>query len=153
MWLQYVCDVSWNHCMDNIYFNMLLLLFDNKFFLCVYFFFLCGYPHRKIVFSLGERNFSVRVRPTEKLFLTANRQKNLIFLSFYFCWLFSDGTLSEKYFSVGICIFLWIFAHTKVFEIPVVVVSCGLLTMCIYWLVFRVCLGVRIKVYSHKVLS
>jgi len=93
------------------------------FFLCVCFFFLCGYPHRKISFNLGERDFSVRVRPTEKLFLTANRQKNSIFLSFYFCVLFSDGTPSEKYFSVGIRIFLWVFAHTGVFKFPVVHVS------------------------------
>jgi hypothetical protein len=26
------CDVSWNYCIDNIYFNMLLLLFQNKLF-------------------------------------------------------------------------------------------------------------------------
>ena len=78
-------------------------------------FFLCGYPHRKISFNLGERDFSVRVRPTEKLFLTANRQKNSIFLSFYFCVL-----PSGKYFSMGIRIFLWVFARTEVFEFPVV---------------------------------
>ena len=28
---------------------------------------------------------------------------------------------SEKYFSIGIRIFLWVFAHKEVFEIPVVV--------------------------------
>ena len=44
-------------------------------FLCVYFFFLCGLTHRKISFNLGERNFSVRVTPTEKLFLTANTEQ------------------------------------------------------------------------------
>ena len=71
------------------------------FFVCLFLFFLCGYPHRKINFNLGERDFSVRVRPTEKLFLTVNRQKN----SFYFCVLSSYGTPSEKYFYVGICIF------------------------------------------------
>jgi hypothetical protein len=51
----------------------------------------------------------VRVKPTEKLFLTANPQKN----SFYFCVLFSNGTPSEKYFSMGIHIFLWVFAQTE----------------------------------------
>jgi len=35
--------------------------------------------------------------------------------------LFSDGTPSEKYFSVGIQIFPWIFAHTEIFEFPVVI--------------------------------
>ena len=91
-------------------------------FLCVYFFFLCGLTHRKISFNLGEHNFSVRVRPTEKLFLTVNPQKNSIFLSFYFCVLFSDGTPSEKYFSMGIRIFPWVFTHTEVFEFPLVTV-------------------------------
>ena len=34
---------------------------------------------------------------------------------------FSDGyTPSEKYFSDGICIFLWVFAHTEVFRFLVV---------------------------------
>ena len=55
----------------------------------------------------------MRVRPTEKLFLTVNPQKILIFVSLYFCGLFSDGTPSEKYFSDGIRIFPWIFAHTE----------------------------------------
>ena len=82
--------------------------------------FLWGLTHEKIIFNLGERNFSVRVRPTEKLFLTVNPQKNLIFLSFYFCVLFSNGTPSEKYFSVGIWFFPWVFAHTEIFEFPVV---------------------------------
>ena len=82
-------------------------------FLCVYFFFLCGLTHRKISFNLGENNFSVRVRPTEKLFLKVNPQKNLIFLSLYFCGYFSEGTPSEKYFSNGIHIFLCVFAHTE----------------------------------------
>jgi len=82
-------------------------------FLCVYFFFLCGLTHRKISFNLGENNFSVRVRPTEKLFLTVNPQKNLIFLSLYFCGYFSEGTPSEKYFSDGIRIFLCVFAPTE----------------------------------------
>ena len=78
------------------------------------FLFLCELTHRKISFNLGEHNFSVRVRPTEKLFLTVvNPQKNLIFLSLYFCWYFSEGTPSEKYFSDGICIFLWVFARTE----------------------------------------
>jgi len=85
----------------------------NSFFLCVYFFFLCGLTHEKISFNLGEHNFSVRVRPTEKLFLTVNPQKKSIFLSFYFCGLFSDGTPSEKYFSDGIRIFPWVSAHTE----------------------------------------
>jgi len=84
------------------------------------FFFLCGYPHRKMIFNLSQSNFSVHVRPTEKLFLTANRQKNSIFLTFYFCVLFSGGTPSEKYFSVGIRIFLWVFTRIGVFEFPVV---------------------------------
>ena len=35
--------------------------------------------------------------------------------------LFSDGTPSEKYFSVGIRIFLWVFARTEKCEIPVVI--------------------------------
>ena len=83
-------------------------------------FFLCGLTHRKISFNLGEHNFSVCVRHTEKLFLTVNPQKNLIFLSLYFCGLFSDGTPSEKYFSVDIRIFPWVFAHTEIFEFPVV---------------------------------
>ena len=89
-------------------------------FLCVYFFFLCGLTHRKISFNLGERNFSVRVTPTEKLFLTVNTQNNWIFLSLYFCGYFSEGTPSEKYFSNGIRIFLCVFAHTEKCEIPVV---------------------------------
>ena len=46
-------------------------------FLCVYFFFLCGLTHRKISFNLGEHNFSVRARPTEKLFLTVNPTEKL----------------------------------------------------------------------------
>jgi len=87
-------------------------------FLCVYFFFLCGLTHRKISFNLGENNFSVRVRPTEKLFLTVNSQKIFIFLSLYFCGYFSKGTPSEKYFSDGIRIFS-VCSHTKC-EIPVV---------------------------------
>ena len=99
----------------------------NSFFLCVYFFFLCGLTHGKISFNLGEHNFSVRVRPTEKLFLTVNPQKKSIFLSFYFCGLFSDGTPSEKYFSDGIRIFPWVFAHTEKREIPVVYVAPSLL--------------------------
>ena len=89
-------------------------------FLCVYFIFLCGLTHRKISFNLGEHNFSVRVRPTEKLFLTVNPQKNSIFLSLYFCGYFSEGTPIEKYFSDGIRIFLCVFAHTEKSEIPVV---------------------------------
>ena len=86
----------------------------------LFLFFLCGLTHRKISFNLGEHNFSVRVRPTEKLFLTVNPQKKSIFLSFYLCGLFSDGTSSEKYFSDGIQIFPWVFAHTEKREIPVV---------------------------------
>ena len=89
-------------------------------FLCVYFFFLCGLTHRKISFNLGEHNFSVRARPTEKLFLTVNPQKNWIFLSLYFCGYFSEGTPSEKYFSDGIRIFPWVFAPSEKIEIPVV---------------------------------
>ena len=85
-------------------------------FLCVYFFFLCGLTYRKISFNLGENNFSVRVRPTEKLFLTVNP----IFLSLYFCGYFSEGAPSEKYFSDGIRIFPWVFACTEKCEIPVV---------------------------------
>jgi len=92
-------------------------------FLCVYFFFLCGLTHRKISFNLGEHNFSVRARPTEKLFLTVNPQKNWIFLSLYFCGYFSEGTPSEKYFSDGIRIFPWVFAPSEKIEIPVVTVS------------------------------
>jgi hypothetical protein len=80
-------------------------------FLCIYFFFLCGLTHRKISFNLGENNFSVHVRPTEKLFLTVNPQKNLIFMSLYFCG--CEGTLSEKYFSDGIRIFLCFRTHKK----------------------------------------
>ena len=72
-------------------------------FLCVYFFFLCGLTHRKISLNLGERNFSVHVTPTEKLFLTTNTQNNWIFLLLYFCGYFSDG----------IHIFLCVFAHTE----------------------------------------
>ena len=94
-------------------------------FLCVYFFFLCGLTHKKISFNLGEYNFSVRVRPTEKLFLTVNSQKNVIFLSLYFCGYFSEDTPSEKYFSDGICIFLCVFAHTEKSEIPVVLLNLG----------------------------
>ena len=83
-------------------------------FLCVYFFFLCGLTHRKISFNLNEHNFSVHVRPTEKLFLTVNPQKNLIFLSLYFCGYFFEGTPSEKYFSDGIRIFFVCFrTHRK----------------------------------------
>ena len=96
----------------------------NMFFLCVYFFFLCGLTHRKISFNLDEHNFSVRVRPIEKLFLTVNPQKKSIFLSFYFCGLFSDGTPSEKYFSDDIRIFPWVFAPTEKIEIPVVMHIC-----------------------------
>ena len=85
------------------------------------FFFLCGLTHKKISFNLGEYNFSVRVRPTEKLFLTVNRQKNSIFLSLYFCGYFSEGTPLKKYFSDGIRIFPWVFARIEKFKIPVVV--------------------------------
>jgi len=92
------------------------------FFLCVYFFFLCGLTHRKISFNLGERNFSVRVTPTEKLFLTAKTQNNWIFLSLYFCGYFSEGTPLEKHFSDGIRIFLYVFAPTEKSEIAVVIV-------------------------------
>jgi len=74
----------------------------------------------KLFFCLREQNFSVRARPTEKLFLTVNLQKNSIFLSFYFCVYFSDGTPLEKYFSDGIRIVLWVFAHTEQIEFPVV---------------------------------
>jgi hypothetical protein len=55
---------------------------------------------------------------TEKLFLTANQQKKLIFLSCYFYVLFSVSTPSEKYFSIGIRIFCRFL--TEVIEIPVV---------------------------------
>jgi hypothetical protein len=72
--------------------------------------------HRKIIFNLGERNFPVRVRPIEKLFLTANRQK-----TFYFCVYFFVSTPLEKYFSDGICIFLCVFAHREEFEFPAVI--------------------------------
>ena len=82
--------------------------------------FLCGLTHRKISFNPGKNNFSVRVRPTQKLFLTVNPQKNLIFLSLYFCGYFFEGTPSEKYFSDGIRIFLCVFAPTEKSEIPVV---------------------------------
>jgi len=68
---------------------------------------------------MGEHNFFVRARPTEKLFLT-HPQKNLIFLSLYFCGYFSEGTPSEKYFSDGIRIFLCVFARTEKCKIPVV---------------------------------
>ena len=57
----------------------------------------------------------MHVRPTEKLFLMVNPQKNLIFM------LFSNGTPSEKYFFMGIQIFLWVFAHTEIFEFRVVI--------------------------------
>ena len=60
------------------------------YFLCVYFFFLCRYPHRNFIFNLAKHNFSVRVRPTEKLFLTTNTQNNWIFLSLYFRVYFSE---------------------------------------------------------------
>jgi hypothetical protein len=42
---------------------------------------------QKNVFNLGERNFFVRARPTEKLFLTEHTEKLK-----YFCVHFSDGT-------------------------------------------------------------
>ena len=87
------------------------------FFLCVYFFFLCVLTHRKISFNLGEHNFSVRVRPTEKLFLTTHRK----------IWFFCH--------SISVCYFLtihrqknifpWVFEffrrflHTENFEFPV----------------------------------
>jgi len=92
----------------------------NVFFCAFMRLFLCGLTHRKINFNLREHNFSVRVRPTEKLFLTVNPQKNSIFLSLYFCGYFSEGTPSEKYFSDGIRIFLCVFAPTEKSEIPVV---------------------------------
>ena len=76
-------------------------------FFCVLFLFSVWINTQKISFNLGEHNFSERVRPTEKLFLTVNPQKKSIFLSFYFCGLFSDGTPD------GIRIFLWVFAHRK----------------------------------------
>ena len=63
----------------------------------------------------------MHVRPTEKLFLMVNPQKNWIFLSLYFCGYFSEGTPSEKYFSDGIHIFLCVFAHTEKRDIPVVI--------------------------------
>ena len=50
-----------------------------------FFFFLWGIMHRNFIFNLAKHNFSVRVTPTEKLFLTANAQNNRIFLSSYFC--------------------------------------------------------------------
>ena len=86
----------------------------------------------------------MRVRPTEKLFLTVNPQKNSIFLSLYFCGYFSEGTPSEKYFSDGIRIFLCVFAPTEKSEIPVVIVSYKIddrITNCSFlkWLVY--CLG------------
>ena len=103
------------YCFKIIFFVCLILFF------CAFIsFFLCGLTHGKISFNLGEHNFSVRVRPTEKLFLTVNPQKNSIFLSLYFCGYFSEGTPSEKYFSDGIRIFLCVFAHTEKSEIPVV---------------------------------
>ena len=57
------------------------------FFLCVYFFFLCGLTHRKISFNLGENHFSMRVRPTEKLFLTEPTKK-FDFSVIIFLWVF-----------------------------------------------------------------
>jgi len=61
------CDVSWNYCMDNIYFNMLLLLFQNKLFFLRLTLFSVRMATQKITFNLGERNFSVSSpRPTEK---------------------------------------------------------------------------------------
>ena len=69
----------------------------------------------------------MRVRPTEKLFLTVNPQ----------CGYFSEGTPSEKYFSDGIRIFLCVFAHTEKYEILVVVAlasaSAGLNRVLLKW--------------------
>jgi hypothetical protein len=108
--------------MDDIYFIMLLLLFQNKlFFLHVHFvlsvslaisfisFFFSGLIHRKLIFNLGETNFSVRIRPTEKWYLTANAQN--FFIIIFLC---------VKYFSDDIRIFLCVFAHIEEFEFPVV---------------------------------
>ena len=68
LWMYLLCcDVSWNYYMDNIYFNMLFLLFQNKLFFCAFNSFSVRMATQKITFNLGERNFSVSsLRPTEK---------------------------------------------------------------------------------------
>jgi len=78
-------------------------------------FVLSGLLHRIKGVNLDESNFPMRALAIEKSFLTANRQKNRISLSSYPCQLFSIGTPSEKYFSIGIQIFLSIFTHTGLF--------------------------------------
>ena len=68
LWIH--CSIHVEHvddCMENIYFNMLLLLFENNFFYVFNSFFQWGWLHRNIFFNLGEMNFSVSSpRPTEK---------------------------------------------------------------------------------------
>ena len=97
----------------------LLLIWAKGIFLCVYFFFLCRYPHRKIIFNLDERNFPVHVRPTEKLFLTANTEQ-LNFSIIIFPCVFFWGYTVRKIFFWRYSHFLCVFAHTEKCEIPVV---------------------------------
>ena len=98
--------------MDNIYFNMMLLLFDNKKNLCVYFFFLWGYPHRKIVFNLGECNFSMRVRPTKKIIFDGEPTKKLIFCHSIFVGYFLIVHYQKNIF-LSVFVFFYGFFHTQ----------------------------------------
>ena len=80
----------------------------------------CQRQYQHALWNANEQCQNLDGEPTEKLFLTVNPRKNSIFLSFYFRGYFSVGTPSEKYFSMGIRIFPWVFAHTEQFEFPVV---------------------------------
>ena len=77
------------------------------FFLCVYFFFLCGLTHRKISFNLDEKKISVCVRPTEKIwffchyisvgiFLMVHRQKKKFLTGFVFFCVFSHTQKKKR---------------------------------------------------------
>ena len=78
--------------------------------------FQCGYPHRNFSYP---HNFSVGGGPTEKLFLDSELIEKIDFSIIIFFVGFSDGTPSQKYFSVH-RLFLWVFTHTEVFEFPIV---------------------------------
>jgi hypothetical protein len=102
-WFVYYLSVMHkNCCMDNTYFNMLLLLFQSKlfFFCALTLFFMWGWLHRTIIFKLGKRNFPVNShRPTEK---------NMFFLCDYFIFLCGYPqikiifNLGERNFSVRV---------------------------------------------------
>jgi hypothetical protein len=70
----------------------------------------------RIFFNLHERNFSMRVRPIEKMFLLVNQQKNL---NFYHSISVGYFLMVHRHLS-GFTFFCG-FLHTGVFEFPVVI--------------------------------